>query len=603
MNALTINDLAVDFSLSYGIVHALQGVSLSLKKGEVLVLAGESGSGKSVLCRSILKLLPREASIIRGSIALDGDDITSWSDRHMQSIRGRRIAMAFQDPLTILNPSMTMGSQLLEAIHLSESTLSKKQAKELAISYLERVGIREARQRLHMLPRSFSGGQRQRCALAIALAAKPDILIADEPTTALDVTIQRQILDILMDMRERLGLSILLVTHDLGVASYIADMVGIMYAGRLVEIGTAGEIFGTPRHPYTWGLLSSLPSLAQKGKPMRCIEGTTPDLSAEPHGDAFAPRNPYAMKIDYEKQPPWFKVTDTHYAAAWLLDERAPHIDPPWPPKKIQQSDTPADTDKRNLPEVLCINHVSKCFMLDGAHRILAVDDVSFSLHEGEIMGLLGESGSGKSTLARLITGMYAPSSGRISFCGKELSANREKETRQKIQMIFQDADGALNPYMTAGESIMEGLRLTGMRKSAATSRAKELLDAVELSSRCFTAYPSELSGGQKQRVTIARCLGMKPRVVVADEPVAALDVSIQAQIINLLCRLQKEQGFAMIFIAHDISVVRYISDWIAVMKDGRLIEQGSASAICTSPREAYTRRMLSSVLEIKISR
>ncbi len=601
MNALTINDLAVDFSLSYGIVHALQGVSLSLKKGEVLVLAGESGSGKSVLCRSILKLLPREASIIRGSIALDGDDITSWSDRHMQSIRGRRIAMAFQDPLTILNPSMTMGSQLLEAIHLSESTLSKKQAKELAISYLERVGIREARQRLHMLPRSFSGGQRQRCALAIALAAKPDILIADEPTTALDVTIQRQILDILMDMRERLGLSILLVTHDLGVASYIADRVGIMYAGRLVEIGTAGEIFGTPRHPYTWGLLSSLPSLAQKGKPMRCIEGTTPDLSIEPHGDAFAPRNPYAMKIDYEKQPPWFKVTDTHYAAAWLLDERAPHVEPPWPPRKTQRSDTTTDTDKRHRPEVLCAQHLSKDFMLDGSHRLIAVDDVSFSLHEGEIMGLLGESGSGKSTLARLITGMYAPSSGRISFCGKELSANRDKETRQRIQMIFQDADGALNPYMSAGESIMEGLRLTGMGKDA-TNRAKKLLEAVELSGRCFTAYPSELSGGQKQRVTIARCLGMKPRVIVADEPVGALDVSIQAQIINLLCRLQKEQGFAMIFIAHDISVVHYISDWIAVMKDGRLIEQGSASAICTSPREAYTRQMISSVLELTIS-
>ena len=323
---LEIENLTLSFYMPYGEVQALRGVSLSLKKGEILVLAGESGCGKSVLCKSVLHLLPRHAKIKEGSITLCGQDVTTASEKEMTAIRGTKAAMVFQNPLTTLMPSMTIGAQLQEA--LRRRHLSPDEEKHEAVALLEAVGIEDAERRLSQLPLAFSGGMRQRCALAIALAARPQVLLADEPTTALDGTIQIQILDLLRRLRDETGLSILLVTHDLGVAAHIADRVGILYAGRLVEIGTAEEIFYDPRHPYTWGLLASLPSASQ-GRRLTPIDGMPPDLLMPPEGDAFASRNPYALAIDYEEQPPFFTISPTHQAATWLLDPRAPHMEPP----------------------------------------------------------------------------------------------------------------------------------------------------------------------------------------------------------------------------------------------------------------------------------
>lgn len=327
--SIDIQDLSVQFETDLGIVHALRHVSLSLYPGEILVLAGESGCGKSVLCRSILHLLPRNSKITTGSIWVANKNVTTYSEKQMENLRGSVVSMVFQNPLTTLNPSMTMGAQLREAI-CHRQQLSKEEANQQAVELLRLVGITDGKERLDLLPSAFSGGQRQRCALAIALGQKPQILLADEPTTALDVTVQLEILDLLKELRRSQGLSIIFVTHDLGVAARIADRIAILYAGKIVEIGTAEDIFYDARHPYTWGLLGALPAAVPKGERLVAIPGMPPDLLVEPKGDAFAPRNAYAMNIDYEEEPPLFTISTTHKAATWLLDKRAPHVEPPY---------------------------------------------------------------------------------------------------------------------------------------------------------------------------------------------------------------------------------------------------------------------------------
>lgn len=609
MAPLEISNLSIDIAVQKTMIHAVRDVSLTVQEGEILVLAGESGSGKSVLCKSILKLLPREAVIRQGGIRVHGEDVVSCTEKQMQAIRGRQVAMAFQNPLTILNPSMTMGAQFRESICRHNPALSRQEADAMAIEYLQLVGIKDGKYRLDMLPHAFSGGQRQRCALAIALAGKPDILIADEPTTALDVTVQVQILDLLKKLQQKMKLSVLFVTHDLGVAEHIADRIGIMYAGKLVETGTAQEIFHDARHPYTWGLLSSVPAMAEKGKPLHCIQGMPPDLSRLPAGDAFAPRNPYALAIDYRQEAPLFAISDTHKAATWLLDPRAPQVISPvhfsakgQGRNRLQpmMAVTTKDRSDNGKPELLRTEGLSKAFRLDQGHGFYAVKDVSLVLHEDEILGLVGESGCGKSTVARMIINICQPTAGKIFFRGQELAAGcRPRAVCQQMQMIFQDSDGALNPRMTAGQSVAEGLLLSGQVRTRPDIKARldELFAAVELSPRCQYAYPAELSGGQRQRVAIARCLGINPKLIIADEPIAALDVSIQAQIINLLCRLQQEQHFSMIFIAHDLFVVHYLSHRIAVMHDGQIIEEGAAEKVYFQPEKGYTKELLSSVL------
>lgn len=662
--ALTIENISVEFTHQNGTIYALDDVSLTLKQGEILVLLGESGCGKSVLCKAAMGLLPERGHITGGRIVLHPRqsqsttiDITVASEKELQQLRGHRISMMFQHPLTILNPSMTIGAQLFEALrqgntknrreglhpsfstkkpngpsHHDQTTSTKETLTIEALHLLEAVGLPGEKKWLHMMPHELSGGQRQRCALAIALAMKPDILLADEPTTALDVTVQIQVLDVLKKLRHDLGLSLIVITHDLGVAAYMADRIAVMYGGRIVEIGTAEDILCHPRHPYTWGLLRSVPAKADKGHPLHSITGHPPLLTQRTVGDPFAPRNPYAMAIDYHERPPLFVISPTHRAATWLLDSRAPKVTPPiicageklaetTPASKKQiRSDTHATistTDAAPLAEknnnsslnnpiakpLLKVTGLSKTFITAHTMTIPAVTDVSFTLHAGEIVGLVGESGCGKSTLARLIMGRYRSDCGTMFFDGRPIITSPSQLHHDLhpcyIQLIFQDSDGALHPQRTVAESIDEALRLThaNLTTKERRLRVNELLSMVQLDPHYGTAYPSELSGGQRQRVAIARALAVQPRLIIADEAVAALDMSVQAQIINLLTELQKQEGFAILFIAHDLALVRYLCQRILVMKDGRIIEDNDTEQIFAAPRETYTKTLLASIL------
>lgn len=661
--ALTIENISVEFTHQNGTIYALDDVSLTLKQGEILVLLGESGCGKSVLCKAAMGLLPERGHITGGRIVLHPRqpqsttiDITAASEKELQQLRGHRISMMFQHPLTILNPSMTIGAQLFEALrqgdtknrreglhpsfsakkpngpsHHDQTTSTKETLTIEALHLLESVGLPSEKNWLHMMPHELSGGQRQRCALAIALAMKPDILLADEPTTALDVTVQIQVLDVLKKLRHDLGLSLIVITHDLGVAAYMADRIAVMYGGRIVEIGTAEDILRHPRHPYTWGLLRSVPAKADKGHPLHSITGHPPLLTQRTVGDPFAPRNPYAMAIDYHERPPLFVISPTHRAATWLLDPRAPRVTPPTiflretpagitnASKKqiLSGSSTISTTDSAPLAEknnnssssnltakpLLKVTGLSKTFITAHTMTIPAVTDVSFTLHAGEIVGLVGESGCGKSTLARLIMGRYRSDHGTMFFDGRPIITSPSQLHHdlhpRDIQLIFQDADGALHPQRTVTESIDEALRLTHANLTTKERRLRidELLSMVQLDPHYGTAYPSELSGGQRQRVAIARALAVQPRLIIADEAVAALDMSVQAQIINLLTELQKQEGFAILFIAHDLALVRYLCQRILVMKDGRIIEDNDTEQIFTAPRETYTKTLLASIL------
>lgn len=661
--ALTIEDISVEFTHQNGTIYALDDVSLTLQQGEILVLLGESGCGKSVLCKAAMGLLPERGHITGGRIVLYSRqpqsttiDITAASEKELQQLRGHRISMMFQHPLTILNPSMTIGAQLFEALrqgntknrseglhppfsakettikyHHNQTISTKKYLVTEALHLLDAVGLPGEKNWLHMMPHELSGGQRQRCALAIALAMKPDILLADEPTTALDVTVQIQVLDVLKKLRHDLGLSLIVITHDLGVAAYMADRIAVMYGGRIVEIGTAEDILCHPRHPYTWGLLRSVPAKADKGHPLHCITGHPPLLTQRTVGDPFAPRNPYAMAIDYHERPPLFVISPTHRAATWLLDSRAPKVTPPTIFSKekpagittdskkqiLSGSSTISTTDAAPLVEknnnssssnltaqpLLKVTGLSKTFITAHTMTIPAVTDVSFTLHAGEIVGLVGESGCGKSTLARLIMGRYRSDHGTMFFDGRPIITSPSQLHHdlhpRDIQLIFQDADGALHPQRTVTESIDEALRLTHANLTTKERRLRidELLSMVQLDPHYGTAYPSELSGGQRQRIAIARALAVQPRLIIADEAVAALDMSVQAQIINLLTELQKQEGFAILFIAHDLALVRYLCQRILVMKDGRIIEDNDTEQIFTAPRETYTKTLLASIL------
>lgn len=662
--ALTIENISVEFTHQNGTIYALDDVSLTLKQGEILVLLGESGCGKSVLCKAAMGLLPERGHITGGRIVLHPRqpqsttiDMTAASEKELQQLRGHRISMMFQHPLTILNPSMTIGAQLFEALRQGDTknrreglhpsfsakmtstksphdqtTSTKEMLSTKALHLLEAVGLPGEKKWLHMMPHELSGGQRQRCALAIALAMKPDILLADEPTTALDVTVQIQVLDVLKKLRHDLGLSLIVITHDLGVAAYMADRIAVMYGGRIVEIGTAEDILCHPRHPYTWGLLRSVPAKADKGHPLHSITGHPPLLTQRTVGDPFAPRNPYAMAIDYHKRPPLFVISPTHRAATWLLDSRAPRVIPP----TIFAEENPTGITTASKKQLLCgthatisttdaaplreknnnssLNHpiakpllkvtgLSKTFITAHTMTIPAVTDVSFTLHAGEIVGLVGESGCGKSTLARLIIGRYRSDCGTMFFDGRPIITSPSQLHHDlhpcDIQLIFQDSDGALHPQRTVAESIDEALRLTHANLTTKEQRLRvdELLSMVQLDPHYGTAYPSELSGGQRQRVAIARALAVQPRLIIADEAVAALDMSVQAQIINLLTELQKQEGFAILFIAHDLALVRYLCQRILVMKDGRIIEDNDTEQIFMAPRETYTKTLLASIL------
>lgn len=601
---LEVNNLHVSFKTYAGKVQAVRGVNLSLKKGETLAIVGESGSGKSVTSKSIMKLLPGNSAVIEdGEIVFEGKNIVHYSEKQMEKIRGSEIAMIFQDPMTALNPTMTVGKQIMESV-ITHQKLNKEQALQRAIELLKLVGIPNAEARVKQYPHQFSGGMRQRVVIAIALASNPKVLIADEPTTALDVTIQAQILDLMKDIQEKMNTSIIIITHDLGVVANIADRVAVMYAGKIVETGTVEEVFYNPQHAYTWGLLGSMPDMESKDE-LIAIPGTPPDLINPPQGDAFAERNEFALKIDYLREPPMFKVTDTHYAATWLLHGKAPKIEKPTKlTKKRLQSVKAAEIVEIEIQKetLLEIKNLKRHFTIGKNDIVKAVDDVSFDIYKGETLGLVGESGCGKSTLGRTLMRLYEATAGDVLFqnesvYGKKNAADRKLFNR-KVQMIFQDPYASLNPRKTVMDIIAEGIDIHGLATTKEERRQKvfELLETVGLNKDHATRYPHEFSGGQRQRIGIARALAVEPEFIIADEPISALDVSIQAQVVNLMKKLQKERGLTYLFIAHDLSMIKHISDRVGVMYLGNLVELADADAMYEEPLHPYTKALLSAV-------
>lgn len=629
-NLLEVRNLSVSFQTDAGEVKAVRDVSFSLKKGEVLAIVGESGCGKSVLCKSIMKLLPKSARIKNGRILVNGADITRYRERDMWRMRGKLFSMIFQDPMTSLNPTIPVGEQIAEAVLVHHRGMKRQEVYQRTLELMELVGIERPKERYKLYPYHFSGGMRQRCVLAIALAGEPQILFADEPTTALDVTVQAQILDLLCDIQKKLGMAAVLVSHDFGVVARAADRVAVMYAGKIVETGRVEEVFYDPRHPYTWGLMRSLPVFAKPDEELYTIPGMPPNLLALPKGDAFADRNEFALAIDYEEEPPVFQVSDTHYAATWLLDIRAPEVKNPmagrgtfapdgyrqiYIRRALSEQAVAAGAfagegrsegrsgDKSGDDVILDVRHLTHRFQLGKKAVIPAVNDISFQIRKGEVFGLVGESGCGKSTVARCVMNIYKPSGGNILYKGINICDEKQVKEHRKMlqrsrQLIFQDAASSLNQRMKVARIIEEPMRIHHVKTPRGNyrSEAEFQMKYVGLDASYLNKYPPELSGGMRQRVAIARALSMEPEFLVADEPIASLDVSIQAQIINLFKHLQKEHGFTFLFIAHDLSVVRFLCDRVGVMYRGRLVEMAPTEELFKSPLHPYTKALLSAI-------
>jgi oligopeptide/dipeptide ABC transporter ATP-binding protein len=574
MALLSVNNLRTYFHTRRGVYRAVDGVSFHLERGEVLGIVGESGSGKSVTCASIMGLIPKPPGRIESGTAIfDGIDLLAASTAQLRAIRGKRISMIFQDPMTSLNPYMRISDQIIEPLLIHEK-ISREDALARALAMLESVGITDAAKRMHSYPHEFSGGMRQRVMIATALITKPDILIADEPTTALDVTVQAQILELIKKLQRELGMAVIFITHDLGIVSGLCDRVQVMYAGRIVETAPVREIFANPQHPYTKALQRCVPALQEKGRPLFTIPGMPPDLS---------------KPIDEAELLKRFEFADQEEA-------------PPTPPSRPDLSR--ADT-------ILEVNDVSTHFagrvvglFSKATAPVKAVDGVTLSIKRGEVIGLVGESGSGKSTLGRTIMQLVPPTSGTVILEGKNLTAGSASEIagiRRDLQMVFQDPFASLNPRMTIFATLAEPLVAHNVCKaSEVTARVTELMRQVGLPPSDMRKYPHEFSGGQRQRIAIARALALNPKVIVADEPVSALDVSIQAQILNLLADLVRRLDLTLIFISHDLSVVKHISDRIAVMYRGKIVEMGPALDVMERPQHAYTRTLLSAIPHIQ---
>ena len=599
---LSINGLSVEFSLRGKTLRALRGADLDLYESETLAIVGESGSGKSVLTKTLIGMTDKNGRISGGSIEFKGMRLDTLGNKDWIGIRGKRIAMVFQDPMTALNPLKTVGEQIREMIVL-HSDLGREESAAKARELMEKVGIPADRYKKY--PHEFSGGMRQRVVIATAIAADPEILICDEPTTALDVTLQAQILQLLRDIQRQLHFSVIFITHDLGVVAKIADRVAVMYAGEIIETGPTEEVFACPVHPYTRALLRALPQLGVKGEPLFSIPGTPPNLYNEITGDAFYPRNPGAMEIDREEEPPVFEVSPDHWAKTWTMH-----------PDAIKKYGDPRDYRTPGIGRFASVKENSKAAKADpllsvrdltiefgsGRHAFRAVNGVSFDVYRGETFSLVGESGSGKTTVGRAIMKIIPTAGGEMIYDGgrvnRRFNAEEIKRYRQRVQMIFQDPMASLNERAKVDYIISEGLYNFKLFKDENDRKAKvsRAMEQVGLLPEFASRFPHEFSGGQRQRLGIARALIMQPEFIIADEPISALDVSIRAQIINLLNRLKKEHSLTYLFIAHDLSVVRFISDRIGVIYKGRLMELAPGEEIFEHPLHPYTRSLLSAI-------
>lgn len=595
---LEAKNVEIKFNLRGKTLTAVRGASLDLYKGETLAIVGESGSGKSVFTKSFVGMLDKNGWVSSGDILYDGKNLAEFkTEKDWLGIRGKKIAMVFQDPMTSLNPLKTIGEQIREVITWHRGT-EKEEAKKEALEILKQVGIHDAEKRYKQYPHEFSGGMRQRVVIATAIACRPDILICDEPTTALDVTIQAQILKLIKEIQSKLEMSVIYITHDLGVVANVADRVAVMYAGQIVEYGLSHEIFKEARHPYTKALLLSLPQLGVKGKELYSIKGTPPNLYKEIKGDAFAERNPDALVIDSIIEPPFFKVSETHYAKTWLLHEKASHH---VNAKKSESNISYSNKYKENKEVLVSLKNVTVKFKLDGK-EFKAVEDVSFDIYKGETFSLVGESGSGKTTIGRAIMKIHPTSGGDILFKEKKVNKKLSKEEsniyRQQVQMIFQDPMASLNERAKVDYIVSEGLYNFKLFNNEADRRKKvdKAMSEVGLLKEFITRFPHEFSGGQRQRIGIARSLVMNPEFIIADEPISALDVSIRAQVLNLLNSLKDEKDLTYLFIAHDLSVVKFISDRIAVIYKGHIVELAESEELFLNPLHPYTKSLLSAV-------
>ncbi|HKX40805.1 MAG TPA: dipeptide ABC transporter ATP-binding protein [Burkholderiaceae bacterium] len=629
---LKIRDLEVALDADAGIVKAIAGLTLAIERGETFALVGESGCGKSMTALALMRLLPENGAIVNGDVELEGEDVLALPEARMRAVRGGRIAMIFQEPSTSLNPVMRIGQQVVEAIE-AHTALRGAAARAKAIEWLRRVGIPEPERRFDEYPFRMSGGQKQRVMIAMTLASEPDFLIADEPTTALDVTIQAQILELLKQLQKEQGMGLLLITHDLAVVSGMAHRVALMYAGQIVEVATAREFFAAPKHPYARLLLKALPDVAKRGESLAAISGTVPALSQTFDGCRFAPRCDRVFGDCHGTRP---ELTDLGMRSVrCLLYRDGPHPSPlpqagegattslplplPLPSGESEargragvrgQRETPTPPVAPPLLEVqnLRVSFPIRRGLLQRAQGVFrAVDDVSFEIAPGRTLALVGESGCGKTTTGKAILQLLrgnAVIEGRALLAGQDLfslDGDALLAARRSIQIIFQDPFASLNPRMRVFDILEEGLQTLRPEMDAAARRERleALVDQVGLRRDALQRYPHEFSGGQRQRVAIARALAVQPKLIVCDEPTSALDVSVQAQILNLLRELQRELGIAYLFITHNIGVVEYIADEVVVMNRGRVEEAGGTDEVLRRPRSGYTRMLLDAVPRI----
>jgi peptide/nickel transport system ATP-binding protein len=558
---LSVKDLSVDFKTPDGIVRAVNKISFDIPKGKTIGLVGESGSGKSVTSLAVMGLIPKPPGIIpEGEILFKGENLLSYSEEKLRKIRGNDIAMIFQEPMTSLNPVFKVGNQIAEVLMLHKK-MTKNQAWQRAVELMDQVGIPNPTQKAHVYPHEMSGGQKQRVMIAMAMACEPELLICDEPTTALDVTIQKQVIELMHDLQDKYKMSMLFITHDLGVIADIADDVVVMYRSNIVEQGSCEEIFQKPKHPYTKGLIACRPGL--EGNPKRLL------------------------------------------TVADFMDESGKPIE--IEPQKLELIERTVTVDEAKNPVLLKVENLHTHFPIKGGllgrtvDEIKAVNGVSFELRKGMTLGLVGESGCGKTTLGRTILRLVEPTSGKIIYDGKDITAMGQDELRlmrRRMQIIFQDPYSSLNPRMTIGQIITEPMKIHKLynTKKEQMDRAAYLLNRCGLGAYALNRYPHEFSGGQRQRICIARSLAVDPEFIICDESVSALDVSVQAQVLNLLLDLQQDFGLTYIFISHDLSVVSFFSDIVGVMNAGKLVEMDLAQTVYKNPKEQYTKELLSAI-------
>jgi len=596
---LEVRDLVTVFHTDAGAVRAVDGVSFTVERGETLGIVGESGSGKSVTAQSIMRLLDPPARIEGGQVLFEGRDVLAMSQAELADWRGASAAMVFQDSLTGLNPVLRILSQVSEHV-VAHGRMAPSAARRHGIDLLRRMGVASPERAAAAFPHQFSGGMRQRVMLAIGMANDPSLLIADEPTTALDVTIQAQILDLMAGLNEKFGTAIMLISHDLGVIGSLCRRIAVMYAGEVVETGPTAEVLHDPRHPYAWALANAVPRLdTPVAARLPSIEGMPPDPLAMPRGCRFAPRCSLRITRCEAEHPPLIEIAPGRAVRCWVtMDGRRlppPSLPAAAAPPRMAAAEPPL-LEGTGLVKHFALPRKSVFAKPEVVH---AVNGVSLHLARGESLGIVGESGCGKSTLARLITRLHAPNAGSIRFQGQDittLGGEALRGLRPRLQMVFQDPFASLNPRMRVGQILAEPLRVHGHADPEA--RVAALLDMVGLNPAWAARFPHEFSGGQRQRISIARALALDPALIVADEPVSALDVNVQAQVLNLMLELRARLGLAFLFIAHDLAVVRAFCDRVAVMYLGRFVEEAPAADLFASPAHPYTVALLSAVPE-----